>query len=138
MIIETISRIVALSLLCCCANLSLAQRKPAPSAIPPGGIQTLYQKAREAEARKDYKEAAAIYETILAQDPSLHPLRANLGMMQFLDGDYAAAARSFEQVLKAGPTLYTAKLFLGISQLEMNQPDLVAPALRHLEGAVKE
>jgi len=122
-------------LLCCCAPSLLAQRRPTQAPAPSVEVQTLYQKAREAEARKEYKEAAAIYETILAKDPTLHPLRANLGMMRFLDGEYAAAARAFEQALKGDPTLYAAKLFLGVSLLELNQLDA---ALRHLESAVKE
>ncbi|MCI0659677.1 MAG: tetratricopeptide repeat protein, partial [Acidobacteria bacterium] len=40
-------------------------------------VQSLYQKAREAESRKNYQEATGYYEQILKLDPTLHTLRAN-------------------------------------------------------------
>ena len=114
--------------------ISLADRAPAQPGSA-GGIQTLYQKAREAEAQKKYPEAAGSYEQILKLDPALHPLRANLGLMRYLNGEYDKAARDFRQALSGDANLYLAHLFLGLSLLEMNQP---GEALTHLERAVRD
>ena len=101
--------------------IGLADCAPAQPG-PAGGIQALYQKAREAEAQKKYPEAAGYYEQILKLDPALHPLRANLGLMRYLNGEYDKAARDFRQALSGDANLYLAHLFLGLSLLEMSHP----------------
>ena len=107
--------------------------KPAPTKQP-ADVQGLYQKARDAEARKNYAEAAAQYEQILNLDPTIHPLRANLGLMRYLSGEYDRAVREFRQALAGDASLQTAHLFLGLALLELNQPE---ESLSHLETAVR-
>ncbi len=100
----------------------------------PSTIQSLYQKAREAEARKDYQSAVGCYEKILELDPTLHQMRANLGLMHYLNGEFSKAAQVFRQALQRDPNLYSARLFLGINLLELNQ---LQEGLSHLEKAVR-
>ena len=100
-----------------------------------GTIQTLYEQAREAEVKKDYRAAAGYYEKILKLDPKLHPLRANLGLMLYLNRNYAEAAAEFRKALSGDANLYTAHLFLGLSLLEMNH---TAEAIPHLERVVRD
>src|SRR5262245_16553548 len=103
---------LANALLACLLNAAFAQQ---------ASVQSLYQQAREAEARKDYREAAGHYERILKLDPSLLPIRANLGLMRYLAGEYDRAAQEFRKALAGDAGLYTARLFLGLSLLEINQ-----------------
>jgi tetratricopeptide (TPR) repeat protein len=118
---------IAAPLLC----LLLLQSQPRQS----GEIQSLYQKAREAEAQKNYGEAAGHYEQILKLDPALHPLRANLGLMRHLNGEDERAVNEFRKALAGDANLYAARLFLGISLLELNRAN---EALPHLEGAARD
>ncbi len=115
--------------LLCVAPTTKAQPRQSAAA------QSLYQKAREAEARKDYQEAASHYEQILKLDPALHPLRANLGLMRYLAGEYDKAAQDFRKALAGDDNLFMAHLFLGLSLLEMYQ---TAEAIRRLERAVRD
>ena len=111
--------------------LLLLQSQPRQS----GEIQSLYQKAREAEAQKNYGEAAGYYEQILRLDPALHPLRANLGLMRHLNGEDERAVQEFRKALSGDANLYAARLFLGISLLELNRAN---EALPHLERAARD
>lgn len=112
--------------------LLLPQARPAAQNE---AIQPLYRKARAAEAQKDYAQAPALYEEILKRDPALHPLRANLGLMRYLNGDYDRAIAEFRRALAGDSTLRTARLFLGIALLDRNQ---TPEAIQHLERSVKE
>ena len=78
---------------------------------PAGTIESLYHKAREAEARKNYLEAAGYYEQILKIDQTLHPLRANLGLMRYLGGEFDKAAQDFRKALAGDARLTMAHLF---------------------------
>jgi tetratricopeptide (TPR) repeat protein len=120
------------------ANAQTRQPRSSPpkTAAPKqsADVQDLYQKARDAEAKRNYAEAAAQYEQILTADPTIHALRANLGLMRYLNGEYDAAVREFRQALAGDGSLQTAHLFLGVTLIELNQP---AEALPHLETAVR-
>ncbi len=115
------------------ALLLLAATAAAQS--PAAAQQALYQKARAAEARQQYAEAAGYYESMLKAEPAQHALRANLGLMRYLNGEYEQAAQAFQKALAGDATLTVAHLFLGLILLDGGRP---AEALPHLERAVRD
>lgn len=58
---------------------------------PATQIESLYEQARQAERQSDFASAAGFYEEILKLDATLDPIRVNLGIMYYLNGDFLQA-----------------------------------------------
>ena len=56
---------------------------------------------------------------ILKADPANSSVLANLGMVEFSQGEYSAAAGHFEAALSHAPTLASAQAFLGMCKLRL-------------------
>jgi protein O-GlcNAc transferase len=97
-------------------------RRGSTASSTAGKIEQLYRAARIAEAAKDYAGAIEKYEHILRLSPALHTIRANLGLMQYLNGDLTRAEAEFRRALAGDTTLQTAHLFLGMSLLDTGRP----------------
>ncbi len=97
-------------------------------------VQSLLQEAQQARSRKEYREAAACYQKILSIDPSLHPVRAELGMMHYLAGDLVNAEEVLQRVLQYDPKQLTIELLLGIVLTDLDRID---QALPHLSKVVQ-
>jgi tetratricopeptide (TPR) repeat protein len=92
-------------------------------------VANLAQQAQEAEGRKDYPSVAQIYQKILAAEPDLPEIRANLGLVYFLMGQYSDARRQFEVSLRQKSSLFVPNLFLGLDLLKLGKPHEVFPYL---------
>ncbi len=95
-------------------------------------LERLSLQAQEAQARSDYRTAAARYQEMLNLRPDLAEARANLGLMHHLLGEYKQAIREFEASLRQKPRLFVPNLFLGLDYLRTQQP---RRALSYLHGA---
>src|ERR1017187_2773282 len=98
----------------------------------PGGdarFESLLAEACEAQARNDFRGAAASYRQAVAIRPDIAELRSNLGLMQHQSGDYPQAAESFRAALHLNQALFVPNLFLGLDLLQLNRPREAAPYL---------
>jgi len=92
-------------------------------------FESLLAEAREAQARNDFRGAAASYRQAVAIRPDIAELRSNLGLMQHQSGDYSHAAEAFRAALHLNPALFVPNLFLGFDLLQLNRPREAAPYL---------
>jgi len=95
------------------------------------GLREDLEAARIAEQVGDLPRAEAIYERILAANPSAD-LYQRLGLVRHLQNKFPEAGKAFDEALRLGPSLWTSHLFLGIDYYRMNR---FAEALTHLESA---
>ena len=102
---------------------------PMPTQSVDTDVADLAQQAQEAEGRKDYRSAAQIYQKILASQPNLPEIRANLGLMYFMMGQYLDAKRHFEASLRQKPSLFVPNLFLGLDLLKLGKAHESLPYL---------
>jgi tetratricopeptide (TPR) repeat protein len=92
------------------------------------GAQEDLDAARKAEQSGDLPRAEAIYEKILAGNPSAE-IYQRLGLVRHLQNKFSEAGKAFDKALQLNPGLWTSHLFLGIDDYRMNRfPD----ALSHL------
>lgn len=92
-------------------------------------FESLLAEAREAQARNDFRGAAASYRQAVAIRSDIAELRSNLGLMQHQSGDYPQAAESFRAALHLNQALFVPNLFLGLDLLQLNRPREAAPYL---------
>ena len=82
-------------------------------------VQTLYSKARSAQAAGNLAEAAERYEAILAISPKLGAAYNNLGSIYIQLRELRKAAEVLQKGLKINPSMPSASALLGIAQYEM-------------------
>lgn len=66
-------------------------------------LENLYASAQAAQARGDYRAAAASYQEILKLRPELAEAWANLGLMHQFLGEYQIADQHFQTALRKNP-----------------------------------
>lgn len=86
-----------------------------------GMLDPLLAEARKAQARSDFRGAAASYQQAVALHPEIAELWANLGLMRHESGEHGQAAKAFRKALQLKPALFAPNLFLGLDLLELNQ-----------------
>ncbi len=85
-------------------------------------IESLLAEARNAQARSDFRGAAASYRKAAAIRPDIAELWSNLGLMQHQSGEYSQAAEAFRTALRLNQTLFVPNLFLGLDLMQLNRP----------------
>lgn len=83
-------------------------------------LRQLYQEASQAERTSDYPTAIRLYRQIIAARPDLAEAHANLGNLQYLQGQYDDAQRSFQTASKLKPQLAGPHFFLGVLAFRAN------------------
>jgi tetratricopeptide (TPR) repeat protein len=109
----------------------LAQSNPASGDDP--RVQQLYAEAKSAEARGDFAQASAKYESLLQIAPRLAAAYNNLGALYLRQREYQKAAAVLEKGLKLDPKMNSATALLGVSLYEMGE---FAGARPKLEAAL--
>jgi tetratricopeptide (TPR) repeat protein len=84
-------------------------------------FESLLAEAREAQARSDFRCAAASYREAVAIRPDIAELWSNLGLMQHQSGEYSQAAEAFRTALHLNQTLFVPNLFLGLDLMQLNR-----------------
>ncbi|MFY9724846.1 MAG: tetratricopeptide repeat protein, partial [Bryobacteraceae bacterium] len=85
-------------------------------------FESLLAEAHNAQARSDFRGAAASYRQAVAIRPDIAELWSNLGLMQHQSGDYSQAAEAFRTALRLNPALFVPNLFLGLDLMQLNRP----------------
>ena len=85
-------------------------------------FESLLAEAHEAQARSDFRGAAASYRQAVAIRPDIAELWSNLGLMQHQSGDYSQAAEAFRTALRLNQALFVPNLFLGLDLMQLNRP----------------
>ena len=85
-------------------------------------FEALLAEAHNAQARSDFRGAAASYRQALAIRPDLAELWSNFGLMQHQSGDYSQATEAFRTALHLNQALFVPNLFLGLDLLQLNRP----------------
>jgi tetratricopeptide (TPR) repeat protein len=97
-------------------------------------LQSLTEKAAQAQAANDYQAAAAAYRQAAVLRPDVPELWANLGLMLHQSGDYTAAIESFRRANAIKPSLYVPNLFLGIDLFETGRAKEALPWLARAQA----
>lgn len=104
-------------------------------------IRRHFQSAQEALKSGNTAAAAREFQAVLAIDPKNVDARANLGVMQFFQGEWARAAEQFQGVLKAQPNLTKVQAYLGMCQKRLGRTGearrLLENSFSGLQGAVQ-
>lgn len=79
--------------------------------------------AQAAIASNDAPAARRELQAMLDIDPGNVDAHANLGMVEFLQGEYKEAARHFEAALTRAPALETAQAFLGMCEVRLGMAE---------------
>ena len=85
-------------------------------------FESLLAEAHNAQARSDFRGAAASYRQAVAIRPDIAELWSNLGLMQHQAGEYSQAAEAFRTALRLNPALFVPNLFLGLDLMQLNRP----------------
>lgn len=101
---------------------------------PAARLESLLAEARQAQARRDFRGAAAAYREALVLRPDSAELRSNLGLMLHESGEYSQAAEAFRAALHSNQALFVPNLFLGLDLLQLKRPGEAVP---HLLAAEK-
>ncbi len=96
---------------------------------PDARLESLLAEARQAEARSDFRAAAAAYRQALVLRPEIAELWSNLGLMQHEAGEYSQAAEAFRAALRLNQSLFVPNLFLGLELLQLTQARDAVPYL---------
>lgn len=96
---------------------------------PDARLEALLAEARQAQARSDFRAAAAAYREALALRSDSAELWSNLGLMQRQSGDYSQAAEAFRTALRLNQALFVPNLFLGLDLLQLKRPGEAVPYL---------
>ncbi len=88
------------------------------------------QQAQAAIAANDAASAKQELQAILKADPANSSVLANLGMVEFSQGEYAQAAHRFEAVLSHEPSLASAQAFLGMCKARLGAAEQAQKLLR--------
>jgi len=116
--------------------LAAGLRAPAQNAVPArqDRIVALFQQARQAEQRREFSEAARLYDQILALDPKLAEVWTNKGLVLYELSKHREALAAFAKAAALKPRLLTPHLFLGIIYLKLGEPE---KAIGPLESALR-
>jgi len=92
-------------------------------AVPqqPADLESLLASAHQAQARGDFAAAAGYYRTAVTLQPDLAELRANLGLMDYQNGNHEEALASFQQAIRLNPRLFVPQFFLGLENLRLRR-----------------
>ena len=109
---------------------------PAQNAAPArqDRIVALFQQARQAEQRREFSEAARLYDKILALDPKIAEVWTNKGLALYELSKHREALTAFAKAAALKPRLLTPHLFLGIIYLKLGEPE---KAIGPLESALR-
>ena len=104
---------------------------------PPPEIQAkivpLFQSARQAEQRRDFSQAARLYDQILRLDSRLAEVWTNMGLVLHELDRHREALEAFARAASLKPDLITPQLFLGIEYVRLDEPQ---KALQPLEAVL--
>ena len=92
-------------------------------------LESLLAVAHQAQARGDFRGAAASYRAALAIRPDLAELWSNFGLMQHQSGEYAEAVDAFRKALRLNQSLFVPNLFLGLDFLQLQRSNEAVPYL---------
>jgi protein O-GlcNAc transferase len=101
-----------------------------PDSKAPEKITPLFSKARQAEQRRDFVEAARLYDQVLRIDPGIAEVWTNMGLCLHELSKHREAAKAFAKAAEIKPRLLVPHLFLGIEYLKLNQPEKAVSSLR--------
>ena len=126
------SRSLPTLLFCLCFTLLAVTQTSAqdPDSKAPEKITPLFSKARQAEQRRDFVEAARLYDQILRIDPGIAEVWTNMGLCLHELSKHREAAKAFAKAAEIKPRLLVPHLFLGIEYLKLNQPEKAVSSLR--------
>jgi tetratricopeptide (TPR) repeat protein len=96
-------------------------------------VQSLLADARAAQSRGDFAQAAQAYRKVVALEPSVAELWANLGLMDYESGMSSEAIQSFKRAIGLNPSLFAPQLFMGIEYLKSKEPEAAIPFLEKAE-----
>lgn len=85
-------------------------------------FESLLAEAHNAQARSDFRGAAASYRQAVAIHPDIAELWSNLGLMQHQSGEYSQAVEAFRTALRLNQALFVPNLFLGLDLMQLNRP----------------
>jgi tetratricopeptide (TPR) repeat protein len=91
-----------------------AQTLSAPNSDSSAG-QDLIARAREAEQKRDFQPAAALYQQYLKDHPDDAPILQRLGLVESLSSNWNAAIPPLLKALQLDHSLWGSALYLGIS-----------------------
>ncbi len=117
---------------CVLGLASSPAKSPSSSDRAKARIVSLFDRARQAEAARDFREAIRFYDAILQLDSSLAEVWANKGLLLYEVTKYREAEVAFSKAASLKPGLLTPQLFLGILYLKSGDHQ---KALHHLLGA---
>ena len=110
-----------------------------PKPAPPEGIsrqqrrvklRNVWQQALSEHRKKNWDQAAALYEQVLELDDRLGIASYNLGLVYKSKGDFAAAEKAFAQATKQSPAMIKAQYMQAVVQRESGENDrAIATAL---------
>ena len=92
-------------------------------------FESLLAEAHNAQARSDFRGAAASYRQAVAIRPDIAELWSNLGLMQYQSAEYAEAVEAFRKALWLNQSLFVPNLFLGLDLLQLKRPGEAIPYL---------
>ena len=92
-------------------------------------FESLLAEAHNAQARSDFRGAAASYRQAVAIRPDIAELWSNLGLMRHQSGDYSQAAEAFRTALGLNQSLFVPNLFLGLDLMQLNRLREATPYL---------
>ena len=95
-----------------------------------GDVAPLFTKARQAEQRRDFTEAARLYAEVIKIDPGIAEVWTNQGLCFHELNRHREAANSFAKAAELKPRLLVPQLFLGIEYLKLDQPQKAVSALQ--------
>jgi Flp pilus assembly protein TadD len=106
----------------------------APSTSDSAGLKDLIAEAREAEQKRDFQAAAALYQQYLKGKPDDAAILQRLGLVQCLSNQFDAAIPPLAKALQLDPSLWGSALYLGISYYRTERfKDAAAILKRSLE-----
>ncbi len=101
-----------------------------PSPRTQAKIVPLFKQARLAEQRRDFAEAAKLYDKILQLDPNLAEVWTNKGLILYELSKHSEALAAFAKAAALKPQLLVPHLFVGIEYLKLGQPEKAVGPLR--------
>ena len=92
-------------------------------------VQFHLAEAQQAMAAKQFDVASRELNAVLKIEPGNVEARANLGVVQFLQGEFAEAGQSLRTALRLQPSLWKAQAILGLCERFQGRPDAALPML---------
>lgn len=86
---------------------------------------------RQAQDANQFDEAGEQYAATIRLAPTFAGAYANLGLIDYVQGNFKDSADALAKGLRLDPTLVGASLYLGIDYLKLNLPGKALPCLQH-------